>query len=288
MKAPQPIELQDYLPVLEAALAEDIGSGDVTCLATVPENAICSGLIFAKQNALVCGVQIARAAFEKVDSRIKVEVLAGDAQMIQSGQSVLRVRGPARGILTAERTALNFLQHLSGIATETKKYADKIAGTRARLLDTRKTLPGWRKLQKYAVACGGGVNHRIGLYDMVLIKDNHLKLMNREHPGDFSAAVARARGLFPGLKIEIEAETIDEVRLALAAGADIILLDNMTCGQMRECVTLAAGRALLEASGGVTLDTVEQIARTGVDFISVGALTHSVRAIDFSLELDDL
>ncbi|MDK3155774.1 carboxylating nicotinate-nucleotide diphosphorylase, partial [Kamptonema cortianum] len=217
----QVIHAEDYKEILEMALTEDIGSGDVTSLSVVPENANCAGVIFTKEAAMVCGAQIARETFLQVDPAIQVTVLIPDGQMARAGQEVIRLSGPARGILTAERTALNFLQHLSGVATETRRYVDKIAGTHARLLDTRKTLPGWRKLHKYAVACGGGTNHRMGLHDLVLIKDNHLKLMNRHTPGDFSAAVARARSLYPALKIEIEAETPDEVRQALAAGADI-------------------------------------------------------------------
>jgi len=285
MKSTQIIEPKEYRMILEAALAEDIGSGDVTSIATVPENALCEGVIFAKEEAIICGTQIAQEVFKQVDGKITVEIITPDAQIAPEGWEVLRIKGPARGILTAERTALNFLQHLSGIATLTHKYMEQIAHTKARLLDTRKTLPGWRKLQKYAVACGGGTNHRIGLYDLVLVKDNHLKLMNRENPGDFSVAVARARNLFPGLKVEIEAESFQEFQHALDAGADIILLDNMTCEQMSKCVVSAGGRCKLEASGGVNLQTVKQIAETGVDFISVGALTHSVRAVDLSLEL---
>lgn len=278
-------DLEDYNALLESALAEDIGTGDVTSLATVPEKALCRGIVFAKQAAMVCGAQIARQVFERVDAQITVDILTPDGTGVEPGQNVLEISGPARAILTAERTALNFLQHLSGVATQTRGYVEKIAHTKAKLLDTRKTLPGWRKLQKYAVTCGGGTNHRLGLYDLVLIKDNHLKLMNLESPGDFSVAVARARKIFPHLKVQIEAETPDEVQKALAAGADIILLDNMSCEKMRECVQSTQGRALLEASGGVDLTTIQEIAQTGVDFISVGALTHSVRAVDFSLEL---
>jgi nicotinate-nucleotide pyrophosphorylase (carboxylating) len=197
----------------------------------------------------------------------------------------LTVSGSARAVLAGERVALNFLQRLSGVATLTARYVAAVAGTRARILDTRKTTPGWRRFEKYAVACGGGTNHRIGLFDLVLIKDNHLALLGTRHREAVAAAVTRARKAWPDLKVEIEADHLDQVRQAVAAGADIILLDNMRPGVLRQAVTLVRGRALTEASGGVNLETVRAIAETGVDYISVGALTHSAPAVDIALDI---
>jgi nicotinate-nucleotide pyrophosphorylase (carboxylating) len=199
---------------------------------------------------------------------------------------LLHITGPARALLTAERVALNFVQRLSGVATLTAQFVEAVRGTRAEILDTRKTTPGWRRFEKYAVACGGGRNHRIGLYDLILIKDNHLAALRDEMPNAIAAAVQRARASYPQLKVEVEADTLDQVAQAVDAGADIILLDNMTTDQLRTAVALVAGRAKTEASGGVNLSTVRAIAEAGVDFISVGAITHSARAVDIGLDFE--
>jgi nicotinate-nucleotide pyrophosphorylase (carboxylating) len=209
-----------------------------------------------------------------------------DGNEAQQGDTLLGVEGPARALLSGERVALNFVQRLSGIATLTDRFVEAVVGTNARILDTRKTTPGWRRLEKYAVHCGGGQNHRIGLYDMVLIKDNHLAALRDETPNAIAAAVARAREAYPGLQVEVEADTIEQVEQAVAAQADIVLLDNMSLEQLRSAVALCRGRARTEASGNVKLDTVRAIAETGVDFISSGALTHSARAVDIGLDFE--
>ncbi|MDX2226451.1 MAG: carboxylating nicotinate-nucleotide diphosphorylase [Verrucomicrobiae bacterium] len=280
------MDFDSVRPLIHQALEEDVGPGDVTVRMTVPREIHAQAVIFPKEPCVMCGGALARLVFQELDSGVTVEVQAGDGQRLAVGQTALLLAGPARSLLTGERTVLNFIQHLSGIATQTARFVQAVEGTKARILDTRKTLPGWRGLAKYAVACGGGHNHRMGLYDMVMVKDNHLALGGAGK--DMAAVVARARKELPGIKVEIEADTIEQVREALAAGADRILLDNMSCTQMRECVELTAGRVQLEASGGVTLETVAHIAQTGVDFISVGALTHSVKAIDFSMEIRPL
>lgn len=212
--------------------------------------------------------------------------LARDGQRVKAGASLLKITGPARAILGAERVALNFVQRLSGVATLTAQYVAAVRGTRAHILDTRKTTPGWRRFEKYAVACGGGHNHRLGLFDMVLIKDNHLAALREAQPNAVAAAIQRARRKFPRLKVEVEADTLAQVKQAVEAGADIILLDNMAPARLRPAVKLVAGRAKTEASGGVNLNTVRAIAQTGVDFISVGALTHSARAVDIGLDFE--
>jgi nicotinate-nucleotide pyrophosphorylase (carboxylating) len=256
-------------------LVEDVGDGDVTSLAVIDEDLTCTARILVKQLAVVCGLGVTGEIFDRLGAAL--EPLANDGDAVEPGP-VARVDGPARGVLTAERLALNVLGRLSGIATLTRRYVDAVAGTGAVILDTRKTTPGLRALEKHAVACGGGRNHRLGLYDGILIKDNHLRLA-----GSLPEAVTRAREM--GASVEVECDTVDQVKEALAAGADSILLDNMTVDAVREAVMLAGGRTPLEASGGVTLDTVRAIAETGVDFISVGALTHSAPSLDFSLEV---
>jgi len=209
-----------------------------------------------------------------------------DGQRAAADKPIMEISGRARAILSAERVALNFVQRLSGVATLTAQFVDAIKGTRAQILDTRKTTPGWRRFEKYAVACGGGRNHRMGLFDMILIKDNHLVALRNESPNAIAAAVQRARARFPRLKIEVEADTLDQVEQAVDAGADFILLDNMNPVQLRLAVQKAKGRAQTEASGGITLTTVHAVADTGVDFISVGALTHSARAVDIGLDFE--
>jgi nicotinate-nucleotide pyrophosphorylase (carboxylating) len=269
---------------VRAALAEDIGSGDATTLATVPEKAQAAAVIAAREPIVVAGLEFAMIAFHEASSEIDVVEQCADGDSLPPGALLVSLRGSARGILASERVALNFLQRLCGIATLTKRFVDAVAGTNAKILDTRKTTPGWRHFEKYAVACGGGTNHRIGLFDLILIKDNHLVALRNEKPNAISAAVSRARARYPQLKVEVEADSLDQVQQSVEAGADIILLDNMKPDQIRAAVALVKGRAKLEASGGVNLETVRSIAETGVDFISVGALTHSARAVDIGLD----
>jgi len=269
---------------VRAALAEDLGRGDATTLATVPRNRMARAVMRAREPLVVAGLAFAETSIRALSPSVKLKKLAGDEQHVPAGARLLEVFGPARAILGAERTALNFVQRLSGIATLTAQFVDQVRGTRAQILDTRKTTPGWRRFEKYAVACGGGRNHRLGLYDMVLIKDNHLAALRHEKPNAIAAAVERARKKFPLLQVEVEADTLEQVQQAVTAGADIILLDNMSLAQLRRAVKLVAGRAKTEASGGVNLKTVRAIAQTGVDFISVGALTHSARAVDIGLD----
>jgi nicotinate-nucleotide pyrophosphorylase (carboxylating) len=274
--------------MVRQALREDIGAGDATTLATVPETALASALVVAREPLVACGLPIAEAVFQEVSPAVAVERKTEDGQTAKKGQTLLRVRGPARAILTAERTALNFAQRLSGVATLTARFVEAVAGTRARILDTRKTTPGWRQLEKYAVATGGGLNHRFGLFDRILIKDNHLAALRLEPPNPIAAAVRRARERYPQLEVEVEADTLEQVEQALLARADIILLDNMTVENLRAAVWLVNGRAKTEASGGVSIGSVRAIAETGVDFISVGALTHSARASDIALDFEEL
>jgi nicotinate-nucleotide pyrophosphorylase (carboxylating) len=281
---------------VRAALAEDMGRGDVTTLATVPADATSTALMNAREPLVVAGMKFAELAFREAAakyarltpraSRLTITHLARDGQRVKAGATLLQISGSSRAILSAERVALNFVQRLSGVATATAQFADAVKGAGARILDTRKTTPGWRRFEKYAVARGGGQNHRLGLFDMVLIKDNHLVALQNEQPNAIAAAVARARKKFPGLKVEAEADTLEQVAQAADAGADIILLDNMTPAQLRRAVRVIHGRAQTEASGGVNLQTVRAIARTGVDFISVGAITHSARAVDIGLDFE--
>jgi len=271
---------------VKAALAEDIGGGDVTTLATVPKAQTFNTVMRAREPLVVAGLDFARAAFLQLSSAVKIEYLVHDGTHVGGGDNLLRISGSARAILTAERVALNFVQHLSGVATLTAQFVAAVKGTRAQILDTRKTTPGWRRFEKYAVACGGGRNHRFGLFDMVLIKDNHLAALQNEKPNAVAAAIQRARKNYPKLKVEIEADTLDQVLQAAEAGADIILLDNMSAEQLRLAVKIAKGHSKTEASGGVNLGTVRAIAGSGVDFISVGALTHSARAVDIGLDFE--
>lgn len=272
--------------MVRRALAEDIGTGDVTTLATVPAHATAQALMVAREPLVVCGLPLAEAVFKEVSAQIEIERQAQDGQRAPKGQTLLRLRGPAGAILTAERVALNFVQRLSGVATLAARFVEAVAGTRARILDTRKTTPGLRPLEKYAVACGGGTNHRAGLFDRVLIKDNHLAALRNEPPNAIEAAVRRAREKYPKLEVEVEADTLEQVEQAAAAHADIILLDNMNHIQLRLAVRKIKGRAKTEASGGVNLVNVRTIAGTGVNFISVGALTHSARAVDIGLDFE--
>jgi nicotinate-nucleotide pyrophosphorylase (carboxylating) len=264
---------------VHAALAEDIGAGDVTTDATVAADAVGTAAIVVKQAGVVCGLRAVETAFRALDPDIRFEAFAQDGDAVEPPAIVARITGSERAILTGERVALNFLGRLSGIATLTRRYVDAVDGTGVAVLDTRKTTPGLRALEKHAVACGGGRNHRFGLDDAVLVKDNHLRAA-----GSVASAVKLVRDA-TDLPVEVECESLDQVREALDAGVDAILLDNMTLAELREAVALNAGRARLEASGGVSIDTIRDIAETGVDEISVGALTHSAPALDVSLEL---
>jgi nicotinate-nucleotide pyrophosphorylase (carboxylating) len=268
------------------ALAEDIGSGDATTLATVPARARAIAVMVAREPMVVAGLAFAAAAFRELGPRIRLRCEVRDGQHVRNRRTLLRAEGPARALLSAERVALNFVQRLSGVATLTAAYVAAVARTRARILDTRKTTPGWRRFEKYAVACGGGYNHRLGLADMILIKDNHLVALRDAAPNAIAAAVQRARAACPRLRVEVEADTLAQVGQAVAAGADLVLLDNMRPPLLRKAVALVAGRCQTEASGGVNLRNVRALAQTGVDFVSVGALTHSARAVDIGLDFD--
>ena len=271
---------------IQAALTEDIGPGDVTTLATVPAASRARAVLRAREPLVVAGLAFAETAFRELAPEMQFTPGRRDGEHLGPGETLMEFQGAARAMLTAERVALNFVQRLSGVATATAAYVAAVAGTNVRILDTRKTTPGWRRFEKYAVACGGGTNHRTGLYDLVLIKDNHLAALRDALPNAIAAAVQRARAHAPQLQVEVEADTLAQVALAADAGADIILLDNMTPAQLTEAVQIIAGRARTEASGGVNLQTVRAIAATGVDFISVGAITHSARAVDIGLDFE--
>jgi nicotinate-nucleotide pyrophosphorylase (carboxylating) len=272
---------QDIERVVSAALAEDVGSGDATTLALVPEDAQCRAELLLEEPGVVCGVPVAAAVFRALDPAVHVEPKLVEGAAVSDVPAVVaELEGPARAILSGERVALNLLGRLCGIASLTRRFVELTDGTSTTILDTRKTTPGLRAFEKYAVRCGGGHNHRAGLYDGVLIKENHLRVT-----GGVTAALAAFDGRVNGLPVEVEAETISQVREALEGGAPRILLDNMSPEEVREAVELASGRAELEASGGVSLATVRAYAETGVDFVSVGALTHSARSLHVSLEV---
>ncbi len=273
-------------PICRTALAEDVGSGDATTLAVVPEDLEATAVLTVREPCVCAGLPVAEAVFRELDGDMVFESLVREGDLLAGPTDIAAVSGKAQALLTGERTALNFLQRLSGIATLTRRFVDRAAPHGAKILDTRKTTPGLRHLEKYAVRMGGGVNHRMGLYDRVMIKDNHRVLAALEGPGGIQRAVAAARRRYPNLDIEVEADTLDEVNQAIEAGADIILLDNMSDEEMREAVARIGGRAIVEASGGITLDRVEAVARLGVDWISVGALTHSATAVDISMRIE--
>jgi nicotinate-nucleotide pyrophosphorylase (carboxylating) len=274
-------------PMVSLALTEDLGSGDVTTDGIVPEGASARGTILARSSGVLAGLDVARLAFTTAEPSLSFEPHVKDGGSLVPGQAICVIRGPARGILIAERVALNFLQRLSGVATSTRRFVEAVKGTGATILDTRKTTPGMRILEKYAVSVGGGGNHRFGLFDMYLIKDNHLKLA-----AGIAEAVGRCRAAVPDLPVEVEVSTIDELREACAAGVDRVMLDNMSLGEVkRACeivreITDTAGRPKVEVSGGITLDNVREMALCGVDYISIGAITHSAPAVDMSLELE--
>ncbi len=270
------------LSIVRAALAEDIGPGDVTTESTIPASAWAEGWYIAKSPGVVCGLWICEMAFAETDPAIVMDSLPNEPLLVKEGDRIARVEGPARSVLSAERVGLNFIQRLSGTATMARAATLAVAGTKARILDTRKTTPGLRLLEKYAVRAGGAANHRFGLYDMVLIKDNHIRLAGGIGP----AVVAAKASVSPMVKIEVEVTTLDEASQAVAAGADIIMLDNMDLSAMGAAVKLIGGRALVEASGGMTVETCAEVAQLGVDFISMGALTHSYKSLDISLELE--
>jgi nicotinate-nucleotide pyrophosphorylase (carboxylating) len=270
---------REILAIIRSALTEDVGSGDATTNSIVPPEATMRGHIIAKQEGVVAGLDVAQAVYLMGDPQVDFRPQVEEGKFVKDRQVLAVVSGQARSLLTAERTALNLLGRISGIATLTRTFVEAVAGTKAVILDTRKTAPGLRLLDKMAVRRGGGQNHRIGLYDMVLIKDNHI-----DFAGSITTAITRARAGAVGLVIEVEARTLDNVREALDCGVERILLDNMTCEAMAEAVKLTAGRAKLEASGNVSLETVRKIAETGVDYISVGALTHSAKVFDVSFD----
>jgi nicotinate-nucleotide pyrophosphorylase (carboxylating) len=269
----------DVYTVIRRALVEDVGSGDVTSNSIIPAGARMNGQIIAKQKGVIAGLDVAEAVYRTFDSRTEFTVLAEEGSLVENRQVLAKVSGLARSLLTSERTALNFLGRMSGIATLTRQFVEAAAGTQAVILDTRKTAPGLRMVDKLAVKRGGGQNHRIGLYDMVLIKDNHI-----DFAGSLEAAVLRARAAHKNLEIEVEARTLEHVEAALKLRVGRILLDNMSAEMMAEAVRMANGQAKLEASGNVTLETVRKIAETGVDYISSGALTHSATVFDVSFD----
>lgn len=279
MTFPLPLERLDR--IVREALAEDIGAGDITTLATVPAEAHAEAQIVAKARGVIAGLPVAQRVFHHLDPAVEFRAAVTEGATVRPGETIARVFGRAHPMLTGERVALNFLQHLSGIATRTARFVALVQGTRARITDTRKTVPGLRALAKYAVRVGGGHNHRLGLYDAVLIKENHIAAA-----GGIAAAVTHARGFAPHtMRVEVEVRDVREIDAALGAGADIILLDNMTVEQLRAAVEQIGARALTEASGGITEENVAAIAATGVDIISIGALTHSVPALDLSMLL---
>jgi nicotinate-nucleotide pyrophosphorylase (carboxylating) len=271
--------------LIQDALEEDIGPGDLTSEYFVPADRWVSGFVVARQAGVLSGAAIAAEVFRRVDPAIEATVMVEDGSRIAAGAFLIKLEGPARAVLTAERTALNFMQRMSGVASATRRYVDAVKGTEARILDTRKTIPGWRHLDKLAVVHGGGTNHRMGLYDRVMVKDNHLVAEGRLD--ELQQAIRRLRQDHPGVEVELEADRLGQVADFLGLdGVDYLLLDNMTTAELAEAVALRGDRTapMLEASGGVTLDSVAAIAATGVDFISVGAITHSVKALDLALD----
>jgi nicotinate-nucleotide pyrophosphorylase (carboxylating) len=276
------VQSESFGETVRRALDEDLGpAGDVTTLATVPPDATATARLVARQAGVVAGLQVAAAAFDIVGAgRVRIEFATSDGARVAPGELLATVTGPMRDILTAERTALNFLGHLSGVATLTRRWVDAVEGTGAQIRDTRKTMPGLRALEKYAVTCGGGVNHRMSLSDAALVKDNHVVAA-----GGVVPAFEGVRAACPGLPIEIEVDTLAQAREVIDAGADLVLLDNMRPAEMREAVAYSAGRARLEASGGLSLGTARAVADTGVDYLSVGALTHSAPVLDIGLDI---
>jgi nicotinate-nucleotide pyrophosphorylase (carboxylating) len=275
------LDLRQVIPIVQNALNEDIGYGDITTNGIVTCDQQAHAVIITKEPGVVAGTDVAKITFEQFDPSIQVKTVVKDGEKVAKGQVIMEINGSARSILTAERVALNFLQRMSGIATKTQQFVEMVRYYNAKIVDTRKTTPGLRLLEKYAVTVGGGRNHRFGLFDAVLIKDNHIEIA-----GGVREAIIAVRHHIPHTtRVEVEVETIKQIEEALEVKADIIMLDNMSIEQMHEAVELIAGRAVIEASGGVTEDTLVEIAKTGVDFISIGALTHSARSLDISLDI---
>jgi nicotinate-nucleotide pyrophosphorylase (carboxylating) len=267
--------------IIDSALEEDLGPGDITTEALVDLSVKGEARLIAKEEIILAGIEVFSRVFSRLDPEIVVETKYRDGEAVSNGEDIGIVKGSMRGILSGERTALNFLQRLSGIATLTRKYVERTDSSKVRVIDTRKTTPGLRILEKYAVRRGGGFNHRFGLFDGILIKDNHIAVA-----GSIAKALARIKGRVPHtLRIEVEVEDIRGVEEAIGSGADAILLDNMSLKEMREAVSIAGGRVLVEASGGITLESIEEVSKTGIDLISVGAITHSARSVDISLEV---
>ena len=276
------LEFTAIKPVIDFALNEDLGSGDITTNALVPGEMKAKATMVAKSSGVIAGLAVAEYVFKSLDKDIRWQTFINDGGHVTKGDLILEVSGSYRALLSGERLALNFLQRMSGIATMTDNYKNQLEGSKVKILDTRKTVPGLRLLDKYAVRMGGGTNHRIGLYDMVLIKDNHIKVA-----GGITKAVAQIKKNIPvGFKIEVETTSIAEVNEALTAGADIIMLDNMDNTTMRECVKIINKQAKVEASGNMTIERLREVAETGIDFISIGALTHSVTALDISMNIE--
>lgn len=272
--------------LIQAALAEDVGPGDVTSTYFVPKTLSSSAVIVAREPGVMSGMDVARRVFQLVDDRLRTTPLKQDGEAFEKGDVVLEIQGPTRGILTGERTALNFLQHLCGIAAQTRRYVEAVRPHPVQIWDTRKTTPGWRLLEKAAVKAGGGTNHRLGLYDHVMVKDNHIAANGSNEA--LQAAIDRVRTDRPGTRIQLECDTLEQMqRFLTLRGVDMLLLDNMGCERLRQAVALNAGRLWLEASGGITLETIRDVAATGVNAISVGALTHTVRALDLGLDFLD-
>jgi nicotinate-nucleotide pyrophosphorylase (carboxylating) len=282
----KPLPTEEIQRAVRMALAEDLGTGDVTTQAVVPKTAKASAVMVARESLVLAGIPLAEAAFRELSPEIRLDRCLEDGARAEAGQPLLRIKGAAQAILSGERVALNFVQRLSGIATLTAQFVEVLKGTGTEILDTRKTTPGLRLLEKYAVTCGGGQNHRRGLSDMILIKDNHLATLRETAPNPIAVAVKRAQAKFPKMRIEVEAETLEQVAQAAEAGADVVMVDNMEPKQIRAAVRLVNGRAKIEASGGVSLANVRAIAETDVDFISVGAITHSARSVDIALDFN--
>lgn len=271
--------------VVERALREDLGAGDLTTLGAIPAAARAEARFVFREPGVVCGLPVVRAVFAALDPALVLTEHVAEGARVGKGEAAATIGGPARALLSGERVALNLFQRMSGVATMAARYVDAVAGTKARILDTRKTTPGLRALEKYAVRTGGAVNHRFGLYDGVMLKDNHLAILAAEGVG-LAEAVRRARAAVgPMVRVEVEVENVEQAAIAAEAGADMILLDNMPPEELRAAVAVVAGRALTEASGGITIDSIGAVAASGVDFISVGALTHSARALDIGLDI---
>jgi nicotinate-nucleotide pyrophosphorylase (carboxylating) len=280
MKKFQHPNIDSYLLLIRQGLREDIGYGDLTSNIFISSDAVATYVLNARQDLVLCGVEIAQATFLEQNNALQIELIANDGDFLQAGSSIMRISGVAWDLLAAERTALNFLQYLSGIATFTAKCVDELKGTGVQLLDTRKTLPAYRTLAKYAVRCGGGRNHRLRLDDGVMLKDNHIAIA-----GDLQTAISQARSNTPALtKIEVECDSLAQVEAALKAGAEVIMLDNMDIATIQQAVKLVAGKVPLEISGGVRFENLKEYAKTGVQFISMGALTHSVKSVDIGMD----